>query len=241
MDGRPEPVQRVEVLRHAIAHVALEAVARVREAHPHHQPVAGDLGDDRGSRDRRHQRIAGDHRLAVTTAVDTVAAVDEDELGPDRQRPHRASERPQRCHAGYCRGSIRSVEPNATATSAVAQIFAYSLFALLVIELLGIVEAARDVVRIEDDGCGHHRTRSGPRPASSQPATGHTPFASARRSRRNVGRRISSPAAGVRRLLAAFAAAVRLMGAILRAHGLKSNGTEFRPRITGTTMAGNRS
>ena len=33
---------------------------------------------------------------------------------------------------------------------------------------------------------------SGPRPASSQPATGHTPRLSAERSRRNVGRAISS-------------------------------------------------
>src|SRR2546421_481557 len=52
MDGGTEPVQRVEVLRHAVAHMALEAVARVCKAHPHHQAVTGDLGDDRSSRNR---------------------------------------------------------------------------------------------------------------------------------------------------------------------------------------------
>src|SRR5260221_12921524 len=74
---------------------------------------------------------------------------------------------------------------------------------------------------------------SGPRPASSQPATGQMPFASARRSRRNVGRRISSTS-GRRSTFSADLAAVRLMRAILRAHALKSNETEFRPRMTGT-------
>src|SRR5690349_7677552 len=79
---------------------------------------------------------------------------------------------------------------------------------------------------------------SGPRPASSQPATGQTPFASARRSRRNVGRRTSSTNGRRSTCFADLAAAMRLIRAILRAHALKSNGTKFRPRAAGTTMAG---
>ncbi len=174
MDGGTEPVQCVEVLRHAVAHVALEAVARMREAHPHHQPVAGDLGDDRGRRDRRHQRIAGDHRLAVAAAVDTVAAVDEHELGPDRQRPHRASERPQRCAQ-----DIVAVDPVGRAERhgnlGGGADFRVELLALLVIELLGIIEPARDAVRIEDDGGGHHRARE--RTAAGLVAARHRPDA----------------------------------------------------------------
>ena len=78
---------------------------------------------------------------------------------------------------------------------------------------------------------------SGPRPASSQPATGQMPFASARRSRRNVGRTSSSRSGRRSAFFAVLAAAVRLMSAILRAGALKSNGTQFRLRMAGKTLA----
>ena len=65
---RPERGERAEVLGHAVAHVALEAVARMGGADLHHQAVARHLGDDRGGRDREHQRVAAHHRLAVAAA-----------------------------------------------------------------------------------------------------------------------------------------------------------------------------
>ena len=96
VDGRPEPGQRREMLRHAIAHVALEAVAGMGSAEPHHQPVAGDLGDDRGGGDREHQRVAATSPPRSRSRSRSVAAVDEDELRPHRQRLDRARQRPER-------------------------------------------------------------------------------------------------------------------------------------------------
>ena len=96
MDGRPEPRERREMLGHAVAHVALEAVAGMGQAQPPHQPVARHLGDDRGGGDRGDDGVAADHRLAVAAGLDAVAAVDEDEPRLDRQRRDRARQRPQR-------------------------------------------------------------------------------------------------------------------------------------------------
>ena len=48
----PEPGQRLEMLGHAVAHVALEAVAGMRKTKPRHQPVARHLGNDGGGGDR---------------------------------------------------------------------------------------------------------------------------------------------------------------------------------------------
>src|SRR5256885_948010 len=42
MHAGAEPVERIEVLRHRIAHVALEAVAWMRGAEAAHQPVTRD-------------------------------------------------------------------------------------------------------------------------------------------------------------------------------------------------------
>ena len=52
---------------------------------------------------------------------------------------------------------MRAIEPKATATCAVAQIFSYSFSRAAGIELLGIVEAARDALGVENDRGRRHR------------------------------------------------------------------------------------
>ena len=74
----PEPVERGEMLGHAVAHVALKAVAGMGGAEAGHQAVARHLGDDRGGGDRGHEAVAADHRLAIAAGIDAVAAVDKD-------------------------------------------------------------------------------------------------------------------------------------------------------------------
>ena len=236
MDGRAEPVQRLEMLRHAVAHVALEAVAGMRERQPHHQPVARDLGDDRGRRDRRHQRVAGDHRLAVAAAVDAVAAVDEHELAAAPAAPAPRAPAPTARRAGCCRGrsgrsSRRRRRPRRWRRSLRRASRAPR----------GRASWNRSSPRGTRSGsrmtaAATTGPASGPRPASSQPATGQTPRASARRSRRNVGRRISSASGRRAAFFATLAAAVQLMRRRSCAPGaLKSNGTKFRPRMAGKT------
>src|SRR5271170_2565761 len=96
MDGRAEPVERGKMFGHAVAHVALKAVARMRGAETGHQPVARDLGYDGRRCDRSNQAIAADDRLAIAAGIDAVAAVDKDKLRLDRQRGNSAGERPER-------------------------------------------------------------------------------------------------------------------------------------------------
>src|SRR5690349_11172348 len=61
-----EPLQCGEMLRRGVALVAGEAVARVVAVHHAHQPVAGDLGEDRGRADSRFGRVAADDGAAGT-------------------------------------------------------------------------------------------------------------------------------------------------------------------------------
>ena len=85
------------MLRHAVAHMALEAVAGMRGA---------DLASSARSRVTlatmeaaaidEHERVAADHGLAIAWHIDAVAAIDEDEPRPDRQRRDRARQRPER-------------------------------------------------------------------------------------------------------------------------------------------------
>src|SRR6202040_3244651 len=65
MHGGSEPMQRLEMLRHAVALVGFETIARAILRQLAHQPVARDLGDDRRRRDRDDQSVAADHGFAV--------------------------------------------------------------------------------------------------------------------------------------------------------------------------------
>ena len=146
MDGGAEPLQRREMFRHRIAHMALEAVARMGGADLHHQPVARDLGDDRGGRDRQHQGVARDHRLAVAGHLDAVAAVDIDELRPAGQGDDRLRQRPQRGLQDIVAINARGRAEGDADLGGRADA-AIELLAFLAGQLLGIVEAARDAVR----------------------------------------------------------------------------------------------
>ena len=189
VDGGAEPGQRLEMLGHAVAHVALEAVAGMREAEPRHQPVARDLGDDRGRRDRGHQRVArrspprnrsrsrcGRCRRRTRAAASTGSAL------------HRARQRPQRGAQDVVAVDARGRAERDRDLRAGADLLV-ELLALLGVELLGIVEPARDALGIENDGGGDHR--AGERSPARLVAAGDRPdplALSARRSRRKVGR-----------------------------------------------------
>ena len=169
MDGRPQAGERREMLGHGIAHVALEAVAGMRQAEAPHQPVAGHLGDDRGRRHRQHQRVARHHRLAVAAAIDLHVAVDENELRPYRQRPHRARQRPQRgAQDVVAVDALDRAERHRHLRGGAD--FLVQFLALRRAELLGVVQAARDALGIEDDRRRHHR--AGERPPARLVAAG---------------------------------------------------------------------
>jgi len=79
MDRRTEPVQSLEMLGHAVAHVTFETIARIGGPKACHQPVARDLGDDGSGRDGGDEPIAADDRLAIATHIDAVAAIDKNQ------------------------------------------------------------------------------------------------------------------------------------------------------------------
>ncbi len=146
------------MLRHAVAHVALEPVARMGGAEPRHEPIAGHLGDDRGRRDRGDKAVAADHGLAFAGDVDPVAAVDEHELRLDRQCRDRARQRPERGVADVvavdpARRRERDRDLGAGADLCVQRL------ARLLGQLLGIIESARDAFGIEDHRRRDHRAR----------------------------------------------------------------------------------
>jgi len=58
MNRRTEPAQSGKMLGHAVTHMALEAVARMRRAEARHEAIARHLGDNRGGRDRSDEPIA---------------------------------------------------------------------------------------------------------------------------------------------------------------------------------------
>ena len=89
-----EPVQRLQMFRHAIALVGLKAITRTILGELAHQSVTRDLGDDRRRRDREHESIAADHGIATASGIEPVASVDEHVLRHFRQRVHRALQRP---------------------------------------------------------------------------------------------------------------------------------------------------
>jgi hypothetical protein len=178
VDGRAESRQGGAMFGHAVALVLLEAVAGMRGAEARHQPVARDLGDDRRRRDRGDQPVAADHRLAVAAAVDAVAAVDEHEARPDRQRRHRARQRPQRGAQDVVAVDARRRRHRHRDLGARADALVQH-FAPLSRQLFGIVEPTRHVVRIEDDGGGNDR--AGERPPARFVTAGNRPHAALER------------------------------------------------------------
>ena len=189
VDGRVRAGQGREMLGHAVAHMPLKTIARVRKAKPGHQTVAGDFRHDRGGRNGHDQRIAGHHGFAIAAAVDLLIAVDEHQFGPYRQRLDRAGKRPERgakdvvavdaldraeCHGHLCGCANFLVE----------------LFARSASSFLESLRPRGMRLRIEHHRGCHNRAGERPPPRFIAAGNGKMPLLSARRSRRNVGRRI---------------------------------------------------
>ena len=94
VDGGAKPRERPEMLGYAVALVALEAVTGIEHSQSGHQPVARDLGDDRGGGYRGDDGVAADHGLAVAGGIDAIATIHEHQLRLHRQRRDRACQRP---------------------------------------------------------------------------------------------------------------------------------------------------
>src|SRR5262245_11776122 len=145
------------MLGHAVALVMLEAVAGIEQTQPRHEPVARDFGDDGGGSDRGHDGVAADHGLAVAAGIDAVAAVNEHELGLDRQARDRARERPQRRPQDVVAvDAPRRREGNRDLGAGTNP--GVQLFARLGIELLGIIQAAWHAIGVELDRGSDDRT-----------------------------------------------------------------------------------
>ena len=174
MDARAQPVQRLAMFRHRVALVAFEAVARAIQRQRAHQAVARHLGDDRCRRDRHHDAVAADHRVAVAGRVDPVAAVDEDMLRHLGQRAHGARQRPERGAQDIVAIDSRRRGKGDRKGRCRAD-FLEQFLAALRRQSLEIVDALRDPLRIEHDRGGHHR--SGQRTPPRLVAAGHRPDA----------------------------------------------------------------
>src|ERR1700733_11710044 len=94
MHRRTQPVERLEMLRHAVALVRLKAIARAFLRQRARQTITCHLGDDGGGGNRYDDAVAADHGVAVAGRIEPVAAVDEDVLRRFRQTLDRAFERP---------------------------------------------------------------------------------------------------------------------------------------------------
>ena len=137
-----------------------------------------------------------DHRLAVAAAVDAVAAVDEHELRPHRQRRDRARQRPQRgaqdVVAVDARGRAerdRDLRRWRRSSRRASRASSASSF-LESLSPRGMRLGSRMTAAATTGPA------SGPRPASSQPATGQTPLASARARAGTSGAAAARRAAG---------------------------------------------
>ena len=171
----PSLSKRREMLRHAIAHMALEAVARMRGADLRHQAVARHLGDDRGRGDRRDQRVAADHRLAIAGHVDAIAAVDEDEMRADRKRGDRARQRPERGLQDIVAVDARGRAEGDGDLARWRRLCRRALRALRASSFLELLRPRGMRLGSRITAAATTGPASGPRPASSQPATGQTP------------------------------------------------------------------
>src|SRR5262245_75016 len=161
MDCRPEPRQCLDMFRHGVTHVALKAVARMIEREPCHQAVARHLGNDRGRRNRGNDRVTADHGFTVAAGIDAVAPVNEDELRAHRQRHDGARQCPQRGTQDVVAVDPRRRRHRDRDLGAGADLNVEFL-ARFAIKLLGIVEAARHALRVENDGSGDDRPRQRP-------------------------------------------------------------------------------
>ena len=102
--------------------------------------------------------------------IDLHVAVDEDELRRAPAAPSPRAPAPTARRARCCRGRCARPSRMPPPLARVAQIFSYSFSRSARVELLGIVEPARDALGIEDDRRRHHR--AGERPPARLVAAG---------------------------------------------------------------------
>src|SRR5436305_14616375 len=96
MNSRAEPRQCGEMFWHAVAFVVLEPVPWIKQTEAGHQPVAGNLRNDRGCCNRGDQRVPADDRLAFATNIDAITAMNKDQLRTNRERGDPTRESPER-------------------------------------------------------------------------------------------------------------------------------------------------
>jgi hypothetical protein len=63
MAGDAESADRLAVLLRRVSDIGLPAIAGIARRQTAHDPIARDLGDDRGRGDREAERVAFDNRL----------------------------------------------------------------------------------------------------------------------------------------------------------------------------------
>ncbi len=149
------------VFRRCIACVKTKPIGREGQMGARHHPVAGDLGDDRGGRDRDRAGVTLDDRLAgANQAGRNVAAISQHHLRPHRQSVHGPS------HGIEARlADIRGVDRGRTGGGDSDGCRGHDLveqaFPLGGRQLLAVVQPFRNAVGIENDGCSNHRTRQG--------------------------------------------------------------------------------
>ena len=126
-----------------------------------HLRIAGHLGQNRGGADGGHQAIALDHGARFHRQCRAAVAIDKDQLGGDLQSRHGALHRQH--------GGMQDVELvdllRSGATDGPGERFLFDLVkqgeALLLGELLGIVEPRDRIGGIENDRSGDHVTHQG--------------------------------------------------------------------------------
>ena len=162
------------MLRHGIALVLLETVARAILRQRAHQPVARHLGDDRRRRDRQHQPVAADHGVAVAGVSSLSRPSTNTCFGISGSALHRARQRPQRGAQDIVAIDPRRRREGDRERRGGAD-FLEQFLAALGRQPLGIVDALRNPLGIEHHGGGHHRARQ--RTAAGLVAAGHRPDA----------------------------------------------------------------
>ena len=164
----------------------IETITRAILRELAHQAVARHLGDDRGGRDREHQPVAADHGIAVARRIEPVAAIDEHVFRHFRQRMHRPRQRPQRRAQDIVAIDPRRRGKGDRERCGRADLLEQFLAAFRR-QPLGIVDPLGIRFGSSTTAAATTGPASGPRPASSQPATGQTPRLISARSRRKLG------------------------------------------------------
>ena len=92
----PEAGNSIQVIAGGVSLVAIETIARIARVEFEHDPVASDLGDNRGGRDRRAACVAVDDRTLRHHEIGHPKRIDQHEIG----KRHQAEDGPLHCPQG---------------------------------------------------------------------------------------------------------------------------------------------